>query len=118
PFLDGTVTGNKLVVRGELRGQLKQALIQVGYPVEDLAGYVPGAPFQVGVRDATRRGQPFALRDYQIDAVDAFWAGGGPRGGSGVVVLPCGAGKTVVGMGAIQKAQTQTLIICFGTTAA
>lgn len=118
PFLLSALDERTYVVRGELRGQLKQALVQVGYPAEDLAGYVDGAPFRLALRDVTVQHLPFGLRDYQGEAVDAFWAGGGPRGGSGVVVLPCGAGKTVVGMGAMVRAQTSTLIVCYGTTAA
>ena len=118
PFLLGAEGDTRLIVRGELRGQLKQALVQVGYPVEDLAGYVEGAPQRVGIRSRTAHHQPFALRDYQEEAADAFWASGGPTGGSGVVVLPCGAGKTVVAMGAMARAATRTLIVCYGTTAA
>ncbi|MGI8551359.1 MAG: DNA repair helicase XPB [Dehalococcoidia bacterium] len=118
PFLLAPIDSNTYLVRGELRGHLKQALVQIGYPAEDLAGYVDGAPLPVAIRQATLGGKPFGLRDYQNEAADAFWAGGGLQGGSGVVVLPCGAGKTVVAMGAIQRAQTKTLIVCFGTTAA
>ena len=118
PFLLNAIDERTYLVRGELRGQLKQALVQVGYPAEDLAGYVDGASFRLAFRELTAHEQPFGLRDYQQEAVDAFWAGGGPHGGSGVVVLPCGAGKTVVGMGAMVRAQTSTLIVCYGTTAA
>jgi DNA excision repair protein ERCC-3 len=118
PYLLDPLSDTAILVRGELRGHLKQALTQVGYPVEDLAGYVEGAPLEIHLADLTRRGEPFAPRDYQHGAADAFWAGGGPKGGSGVVVLPCGAGKTVVGMAAMARAQTQTLIVCFGTVAA
>jgi DNA excision repair protein ERCC-3 len=118
PYLLGAEGETTLVVRGDARGQLKQALVQVGYPVEDLAGYVEGAPLELGVRTCTAHGHPFALRDYQEEAADAFWAGGGLTGGSGVVVLPCGAGKTVVAMGAMARARTGTLIVCYGTTAA
>lgn len=118
PFLAGRRNEATLLVRGELRGHLKQALVQIGYPVEDLAGYVEGAPLRVALRETTADGWPFAPRPYQRDAADGFWAGGGPQGGSGVVVLPCGAGKTVVGMASIARAQAQTLIVCFGTVAA
>ena len=118
PFLLGFLDDQTLLIRGELRGQLKQALVQVGYPAEDLAGYIDGAALTVSIKTVTTHGRPFALRDYQEEAADAFWSGGGPRGGSGVVVLPCGAGKTVVAMGAMARAQTQTLIVCYGTTAA
>jgi DNA excision repair protein ERCC-3 len=118
PFIAGRLDDSTLQVRGELRGHLKQALIQIGYPVEDLAGYVDGAPLEVRLRRLTQAGALFELRDYQADAADAFWAGGGPKGGSGVIVLPCGAGKTVVGMAAMARAGAQTLIVAFGTVAA
>lgn len=118
PFLLGAPAATTLPIKGELRGQLKQTLIQIGYPVEDLAGYIEGASFPVALGSVTARGAPFQLRDYQQAAAEAFWAGGGPRGGSGVVVLPCGAGKTVVGFAVMALAQTQTLIVCYGTTAA
>ena len=93
------------------RGPLKQVLIKMGYPCEDLAGYVEGDPLRFSLRTTTTQGKPFGLRPYQQAACDAFWAGGTVRGGSGVVVLPCGAGKTIVGMGAMEKAAAQTLIL-------
>jgi len=106
-----------LLVRGEMRGHLKQALVQFGFPAEDLAGYVDGAPISISLLETTRSGQPFGLRGYQREAVDMFWAGGQSHGGSGVVVLPCGAGKTIVGAGVIAEASCHTLILCFGTVA-
>jgi DNA excision repair protein ERCC-3 len=100
-----------LVVEGQ-RGFLKHALLELGHPVEDLAGYIEGDSLALRMRDVTLEGKPWGLRRYQSDAVDTFYAGGGVKGGSGVVVLPCGAGKTMVGMGAIEKLQTSTLILC------
>jgi len=100
------------------RGRLKQALLKAGMPVEDLAGYTEGAPLDLLLRPEDALGRPFSLRDYQWEAVDAFWAGGGPRGGSGVLVLPCGAGKTVIGMGVMERVRAQTLILCTTITAA
>ncbi|MFZ5767815.1 MAG: DNA repair helicase XPB [Bacillota bacterium] len=100
------------------RGYLKQALIKVGWPVEDLAGYTPGAPLDISLRTETRAGRPFRLRPYQQEAADRFWKGGGPAGGSGVIVLPCGAGKTIVGLAILAQARTRTLILCTGVTAA
>ncbi len=94
------------------RGFLKHALIELGHPVEDLAGYVEGEPLHFELRDVSLEGVSWGLRKYQQDAADTFYAGGGVRGGSGVVVLPCGAGKTMVGMGAMEKLQTSTLILC------
>lgn len=100
------------------RGHLKQALIKLGWPVEDLAGYTPGAPLAVDLRSTTLSGAPFALRPYQEEAVATFWAGGSERGGSGVIALPCGAGKTIVGLGVMARAGCHTLIIVTSTTAA
>ncbi|MHA2140523.1 MAG: DNA repair helicase XPB [Candidatus Thorarchaeota archaeon] len=100
-----------LVVAGQ-RGFLKHALLELGHPVEDLAGYVEGDALALKMREVTLEGKTWGLRRYQSDAVDTFYAGGGVKGGSGVVVLPCGAGKTMVGMGAITKLQTSTLILC------
>jgi DNA excision repair protein ERCC-3 len=93
------------------RGALKQFLTEHEFPVEDVAGYVDGAPLELSFRTTTRAGRPFALRKYQIDAIDAFHAGGSSKGGSGVVVLPCGAGKTVVGMAAMERLHTCTLVL-------
>ncbi len=90
-----------LVIDAARRGHVKQALIAIGFPAEDLAGYTDGAALPVTLRDITTSGEPFQLRQYQRDAVRAFYADGGPSGGSGVVVLPCGAGKTIVGIGAM-----------------
>ncbi|MFN3651063.1 MAG: DNA repair helicase XPB [Armatimonadota bacterium] len=100
------------------RGLVKQSLLKIGWPVEDLAGYAPGAPLTLSLRDTMLRGRPFGLRDYQVEAVENFWVGGTERGGSGVLVLPCGAGKTVIGIAAMAKAQMQTLILATGITAA
>ena len=87
------------------RGVLKQQLIAAGYPAEDLAGYTPGTPLAVELREDGRSGRPFQVRDYQRQAVDAFYAGGDARGGSGVIVLPCGAGKTIVGIAAMARSR-------------
>ncbi|HYW25428.1 MAG TPA: DNA repair helicase XPB [Terriglobales bacterium] len=100
------------------RGRLKQALIKLGWPAEDLAGYVEGAPLSIALRAEIDGGRPFALRGYQIEAADAFWAGGGLGGGSGVLVLPCGAGKTVIGIAAMARASTRTLILVTSIVAA
>lgn len=99
------------------RGRLKQALIKAGYPAEDVAGYTVGDSLPVSLRPVTRAGLPFALRDYQRDAVQAFHAEGAERGGSGVIVLPCGAGKTVVAMGAMVAVQAHTLILTTSVSA-
>ncbi len=100
------------------RGRVKQALLKLGWPVEDLAGYTQGDAMPVQLREESLRGRAFGLRHYQVEAVDNFWVGGTERGGSGVLVLPCGAGKTVIGIAAMARAQTQTLILVTGITAA
>jgi DNA excision repair protein ERCC-3 len=90
------------------RGEVKQQLIKLGWPAEDHAGYTPGTPHEIAL-DTTE----WNLRDYQKKAVDNFF-----EGGSGVVVLPCGAGKTLVGAGAMAQAKTNTLILVTNTVSA
>jgi DNA excision repair protein ERCC-3 len=99
------------------RGVLKQALIAVGYPAEDLAGYTEGVALPLELREIAVSGQPFRVRDYQRDAADVFHAGGNVRGGSGVIVLPCGAGKTIVGIVAMSLLQKSVLILTTSITA-
>src|SRR5262245_33602100 len=84
---------NGFVIGDEQRGAVKQLLTELEFPVEDLAGYHAGAPLAIRLRPACASGRPFVLREYQREAVDLFHAGGSARGGSGVIVLPCGAGK-------------------------
>ena len=96
---------------GGNRGPLKQALINVGWPAEDLAGYVEGEAFAIGLRL-----DRFHVRDYQREAANSFFAGGDERGGSGVVVLPCGAGKTIVGLAAMARCGQSTLILTTNRT--
>src|SRR5262249_57761360 len=88
-----------------------------GYPAEDLAGYTEGAALPIHLRAVTRSGLPFHVRDYQREAADVFYAGGDARGGSGVVVLPCGAGKTIVGIAAMTLMQRSTLVLTTSITA-
>ena len=109
--------GGRCTVPAARRGDLKQALVKLGYPVDDRAGYQRGDELAFTLRAATRAGRAFALRDYQRAAADAFWAGGSERGGCGVVVLPCGAGKTVVGIAAMRLLQTNTLVLTTNTVA-
>ena len=90
------------------RGQVKQELLKLGWPAEDHAGYTPGTPHDIGLRLAD-----WSLREYQQHAIDNFF-----EGGSGVVVLPCGAGKTLVGAGAMAQADTTTLILVTNTVSA
>ena len=97
------------VVQAWARGQLKQELLKLGWPAEDLAGYTPGTPHDMALNNA----DGWSLRPYQDQAVDNFYAHG-----SGVVVLPCGAGKTLVGLGAMAAGKTTTLILVTNTVSA
>lgn len=115
--LIGEVWDGRVEVSKHDRGSIKHALIQVGYPVEDLAGYTAGDPLDIRLRDVTLEGKDFALRAYQQEAVGSFWAGGTVAGGSGVVVLPCGAGKTVVAIGSMNAVGAHTLILTTNVTA-
>ncbi len=99
------------------RGVLKQALIAVGYPAEDVAGYTEGAPLPVHLRAVASSGLPFHVRDYQREASEVFYAGGDARGGSGVIVLPCGAGKTIVGIAVMAQMQRSVLVLTTSITA-
>jgi len=111
-YLIDRVDSTTMRVDPTKRGFVKTALIEIGHPVEDVAGYVEGEALYFELRETSLGSKPFHLRGYQKDAVAIFHAGGGVRGGSGVVVLPCGAGKTMVGMGAMENLQTSTLILC------
>jgi DNA excision repair protein ERCC-3 len=105
-------------IRDGMRGEVKLQLIRLGHPVQDMAGYKPGDPLELSVRhNLLNGGGAFALRRYQQAAVDVFHAGGGPDGGAGVLVLPCGAGKTIIGIGCMAKLQTRTLILTTNVTA-
>ncbi|MEB3359847.1 MAG: DNA repair helicase XPB [Synechococcales bacterium] len=98
------------------RGVLKQALLSAGYPAEDLAGYLSGDTLPLDLLMTTRTGVPFHLRPYQKTAADLFYQAGRASGGSGVIVLPCGAGKTMVGMAAMAAIQEKTLILTSSLT--
>jgi DNA excision repair protein ERCC-3 len=99
------------------RGVLKLALINVGYPAEDVAGYVEGQPLPLKLRTVCRSGLPFHIRDYQRAAADIYYAKGQAKGGSGVIVLPCGAGKTIVGIAAMALLQRSALVLTTSITA-
>jgi DNA excision repair protein ERCC-3 len=107
PLLGARVDDDTVVVHPSERGHLKQALLKVGWPAEDLAGYVDGEAHAIALRE-----EGWSLRGYQKEAVEGFWAGG-----SGVIVLPCGAGKTLVGAAAMAQAQATTLILVTNTVA-
>ncbi|TAJ02519.1 MAG: DEAD/DEAH box helicase, partial [Planctomycetota bacterium] len=99
------------------RGTIKQQLIRIGFPVDDRGGYVEGDTLSIRLRSKTRGGCEFAPRPYQVAAADAFHQGGSVQGGNGVIVLPCGAGKTVVALTAMSKIGTKTLILTTNTVA-
>ncbi|WP_051620715.1 DNA repair helicase XPB [Paenibacillus sp. UNC451MF] len=98
------------------RGALKQELIKLGYPVEDLAGYSRGEELPIRLKPESMAGKEFQLRDYQSSAVDSFYREGSLQGGSGVLVLPCGAGKTIIGIAAMGKLNCATLILTTNST--
>jgi len=114
---DGAVREGVFRVPLGHRGVVKQALLRLQYPVTDRAGFVDGAPLDIRLSKRTTAGLPFRLRAYQQEAVDRFYRGGGADGGHGVVVLPCGAGKTIVAMGTMAAARCHTLILCTGIAA-
>ncbi len=116
PLLGDRLGKDTFLIDAAFRGVLKQALIGVGYPAEDLAGYTEGEPQPMALREVTRHGLPWVVRDYQKQAGETFYAGGDVRGGSGVIVLPCGAGKTIVGISAMCMVQRKTLVLTTGIT--
>ncbi|WLS46581.1 DEAD/DEAH box helicase [Micromonospora profundi] len=112
-MLGNKIADDTIQVHPSERGRLKQALLKLGWPAEDLAGYVDGEAHPIELAEAGKDGRkPWTLRSYQREAVEAFWAGG-----SGVVVLPCGAGKTLVGAAAMAEAKATTLILVTNTVA-
>lgn len=117
PFLLRQLNSCTLQVDASRRGHIKQALIHLGFPAEDLAGYTDGSPLPMQLRSETLLAKPFEPRAYQSAAAAAFYAGGAPSGGSGVVVLPCGAGKTIVGLVTMADIQRATLILTPNTIA-
>jgi len=115
PYIEGMKDKNAIYVKNDYRGHIKQALIRLGFPVDDQAGYDKGSEYKFQLREICKHGGKFAIRDYQQLAVSSFYADGSIEGGSGVVVLPCGAGKTIVGIGAMEKVGAQTLILVTNT---
>src|SRR6188472_4220706 len=107
-MLGERIDDDTVVVHASERGNLKQALLKLGWPAEDFAGYVDGEAHAISLSP-----QGWGLRPYQVEAAESFW-----HGGSGVVVLPCGAGKTLVGIAGMAHAQATTLILVTNTVAA
>ena len=108
PLVGARIDDDTVLVHPSERGHLKQVLLTLGWPAEDLAGYVDGEHHPIELAE-----NGWELRPYQRDAVEGFWAGG-----SGVVVLPCGAGKTIVGAAAMARAAATTLILVTNTVSA
>jgi DNA excision repair protein ERCC-3 len=108
PMLGARLDAETVVVHPSERGNLKQALLKLGWPAEDYAGYVDGEAHPIALDESD-----WSLRTYQREAAESFW-----HGGSGVVVLPCGAGKTLVGAAAMAHAQATTLILVTNTVSA
>ena len=114
-LLGPDLNSSSLAVHPRRRGELKQALLSFGHPVEDLVGYDDGEQLTMALAPHLGESGAWSMRDYQVAAIDSFLTG--PGAGSGVIVLPCGAGKTVVGVGAMIKLGMRTLILCTGHTA-
>ncbi len=111
PFVTGRTDG-RISIDPAARGDVKQTLMQLGLPVRDVAGYEKGDPLDIRIRP-----DKLQLRAYQQEAVDIFHANGTAEGGSGVIVMPCGAGKTIVGIGVMERVGMNTLILTTNTTA-
>ncbi len=108
PLVGARLDADTVAVHPSERGQIKQVLLKLGWPAEDLAGYVDGEAHPIELNQ-----DGWELRPYQQQAVEGFW-----HGGSGVVVLPCGAGKTLVGAAAMATAKATTLILVTNTVSA
>ena len=108
PLLGARIDKETIAVLPSQRGQIKQSLLRLGWPAEDFAGYVDGQAHEIALKE-----NGWKIRPYQELAAEGFW-----HGGSGVVVLPCGAGKTIVGAAAMAHAKATTLILVTNTVAA
>jgi len=107
-----------LAIQTGHRGIFKQRMLQNGWPIEDLAGFSPGDPLDIRLRETMlSNGKPFTIRDYQQLSAQRWFQGGGSAGGHGVIVLPCGAGKTIVAINAMSMIKTHTLILATSGTA-
>ncbi|MBD3322812.1 MAG: helicase [Chitinivibrionales bacterium] len=118
PLVGEKLADDEVGVEPKNRGVLKQCFISIGFPIKDLAGYVDGAPYSISLRDTCRSGGEFGIRKYQKQAAESYFGDSAGPGGNGVVVLPCGAGKTVVGLYVMSLLKRQTLILVTSITAA
>jgi len=116
-YLGNIVSDHAISVQSFHRGRLKQALIKIGYPVQDLVGYLSGDKISIDLRKTSSSGKIFTVRNYQEEAIRSFQSSRA-NSGSGIVVLPSGAGKTIVGIGVMNRINENTLIITTGTVAA
>ena len=112
PMVGALIDDTTAPVHPSERGRIKQELTKLGWPVDDRAGYVDGESHPIRLTAGSDGADGWELRDYQQYATESFW-----EGGSGVVVLPCGAGKTIVGAASMAQAQTTTLILVTNTVA-
>lgn len=118
PHIIKKIENNVLSIDPTSRGDIKRLLTKLGYPAEDLAGYELGERLPMDLLNYTTSSKgtiPFKLREYQKAAVNVFYQGGSSRGGCGTIVLPCGAGKTMVGLGVMSFLKCYTIILCPNT---
>ncbi len=116
-YISTVIDNRSVAILPEHRGLVKQECIKLGYPIHDLAGYHDGEKLPIQLKDSLKsNGETFKLRDYQEKAVESFFQNGSVYGGSGVLVLPCGAGKTIIGIGALAKMECAALILTTNVT--
>ena len=116
-YFCGRIDALTIAVDPVHRGDIKRELLRAGYPVIDLVGYQEGEFLPIRTREINSDHMPrFRLRDYQLEAVDQFYQKGSNHGGSGVIVLPCGSGKTLVGIAAMERLNCATLILTSNVT--
>ncbi len=115
-FQEVNYDNNTVVIKSVNRGPIKQLFIKEGYPIVDLAGYTLGNPLNIDLTLGNDHPEGFELRKYQLQSRDSFYRDKSDIGGSGVIVLPCGAGKTIVGISIMALMKTHTLILTTGNT--
>jgi DNA excision repair protein ERCC-3 len=117
-LIGSRIDENRYIVSAQNRGVIKQELISLGFPVHDVAGYVDGDMFPFSLKETLNDGAPFTIRGYQKQSAESYVGNPQMPGGSGVVVLPCGAGKTIVGIYVMSLLKRSTLILVTNVTAA